>query len=329
MVQLAKESEAAGFTRLMLADAHYNDTYVVQALCAQATRKIGIGVVVTNPFSRDPSVTATAARTIDDISNGRAVLGLGAGGRWEPSVQPSKAALALREAVEIIRRLWSGKSITYKGRFFTFENFKLDLLDEPREIPILIGSISPIIERISGEVADIALIGPGVLISRDSFARHLANINSGIDRALRAKEDVEISARLWVCCCKDSELAKESAKLFAARSFLDHLAKYGEDPDLFNLNSSEIANMKSELNRLPERFSLYYRKHEALSKLTSERIVDSFSVVGTPDECEKRIKQILSYGLDSVQVYLVPVLGFENRFEGYYETLRNLELLRV
>ena len=80
VMRLAQIAEDAGVDRLGISDViFYPDTYELQALCASATKRIKIGSIVTNPFTRHPAVTAAAVSTLDEISDGRAFLGIGAG----------------------------------------------------------------------------------------------------------------------------------------------------------------------------------------------------------------------------------------------------------
>lgn len=82
-VRLAQLVEDAGFARLGISDVVYwPDSFMVQALCAQATNRIAVGAMVTNPYTRHPVVLAGALATLDDLAGGRAFCGAGCGGRF-------------------------------------------------------------------------------------------------------------------------------------------------------------------------------------------------------------------------------------------------------
>ncbi|MDQ5876298.1 MAG: LLM class flavin-dependent oxidoreductase, partial [Thermoproteota archaeon] len=117
IMKLAQLAEEAGVDRLGISDVvFYPDTYSLQALCATVTKRIKIGSLVTNPFTRHPAVTAAAVSTLDEISDGRAFLGIGAGaGIAKLGLLRSPPAPAIRKAVHIIRELLSGKVVNFEG----------------------------------------------------------------------------------------------------------------------------------------------------------------------------------------------------------------------
>src|SRR2546425_9897016 len=111
-------AEAPGYDDFWLADGRFfREVYACLTFCALRTRRMRLGPCVTDPFSRHPALTAMAIATLDEISGGRAVLGLGAGvsGFRELGIDAARSAVAIREAVELIRRLLAGQSGTGKG----------------------------------------------------------------------------------------------------------------------------------------------------------------------------------------------------------------------
>src|SRR2546425_10316476 len=112
-------AEATGYDDLWLADERFfREAYACLTLCALRTRRVRLGPCVTDPYTRHPALTAMAIATLDEISGGRAALGIGAGvsGFRELGVDPARSAVAVREAVELIRRLLAGETVTAKGR---------------------------------------------------------------------------------------------------------------------------------------------------------------------------------------------------------------------
>ncbi|MFL6475149.1 MAG: LLM class flavin-dependent oxidoreductase, partial [Nitrososphaera sp.] len=110
VIKLAQLAEEVGVDRLGISDViFYPDTYEIQALCAFVTKRIRIGSLVTNPYLRHPAVIAAAASTLDEISDGRAFIGIGAGaGLGKLGVIRSPPAPTVRKAVQIIKELLSG-----------------------------------------------------------------------------------------------------------------------------------------------------------------------------------------------------------------------------
>ena len=112
LVGLARDAERLGYDYLWLADERFfREVYASLTLCALRTERIKLGPCVTDPYSRHPAMTAMAIATVDEISRGRAVLGIGAGvsGFREMGVTRTRPGVAIREAVELIRPLLAGE----------------------------------------------------------------------------------------------------------------------------------------------------------------------------------------------------------------------------
>ncbi len=326
MVHIAQQAELLGYDRFMVADTrHSRDTYAVQAVCAMATKRIQVGCSVTDPYTRPPAVTAAAAATVDEISAGRAVLGIGAGNPaqfW--GEDRSKPAIALREAITIIRGLWSGKPFSFKGKRFTVDKASIGWIREPKKIPILVTSINPLIQRLAGEMADIAMIGP-TYISKENYDKHLANIREGAGRAGRKTEEMQILPHLFTCCSKNGHQARESVKLFAADALFRN-RRYGRiDPTALGFEPERVEKIAREVENWGY---VRYGISEELSKLIGDDMVDGFSVAGTPEECVVKVKKILSFGFSAVQLYVVPVFGHHDKYPGYEETLSSFAQTR-
>ncbi len=155
-----KLAEDSGFDYTWITD-HYNNrnVYSMLTILALKTRTIKLGPGVTNPYHISPALTASAIGTINEISGGRAVLGIGAGDKvtferigisWE------KPLKRMREAVEIIRQLTEGKAVKYDGEIFKFNGAKLGF--KPGSIPIYIGAQGPKMLQLAAELGDGVLI---------------------------------------------------------------------------------------------------------------------------------------------------------------------------
>src|SRR2546423_11775530 len=119
MVERVKLAEASGFGKVWLADERfYREVYSCLAIFAANTRRVGLGPCVTDPFARHPALTAMAIATLDEISDGRAILGIGAGvsGFRELGVHAERSAVAIREAVELIRPPLPRQHVALEGQ---------------------------------------------------------------------------------------------------------------------------------------------------------------------------------------------------------------------
>src|SRR3989449_2288100 len=117
-VALTRQAEAAGFSAGWLFDSHvlWRDPYPLLTLMAQATERIRLGTCVTNPGTREPSVTASVLATLDELSGGRMDLGIGRGDSARRVLgKPPTTMATLEEAIAVIRDLVEGRAVLYEG----------------------------------------------------------------------------------------------------------------------------------------------------------------------------------------------------------------------
>ncbi len=305
-VRLAELAEEAGFTRLGISDVvFWPDSFMVQALCAQATRRIAVGAMVTNPYTRHPVVLAGALATLDDLAGGRAFCGLGVGAGLEPlGIDYPKPVAALRQAVTEIRTLLGGGEVGGER-----------LIRPPTHpIPISIGTRSPQVMRLAGEVADIALVG-GRYLSAGLATQYRSWLAEGAGRVGRTLEDLEVAPRLTLCCSVDGDLARRSVKRYVAHYLaLIRPAELEVDPDRMTAIEAAL-----------ERSRGWYFDHnrtddDALDQLIDNRLVEAFTIVGTPDECAQQLEAVLDMGFASVSLNLAATAR-RTAAEGLAETI--------
>lgn len=269
---------------------------------------------------------ASAAATLDEISDGRAFVGIGAGaGLNRLGVMHSPPAATLREAVHIIRGLLAGRQVRFEGKIYRLldENCRLEFSSSPsaqlsHDVPILIGTRSPKIAQLAGEVADIIVIGARY-ISEQQLADYLKWVSYGAARAQRSIDDLEIAPRLTLCASTDGELAKQSVKLYAA-----HYLALLKPPDL-SIEESKMASIIEAVRKVKGwYFSPNTRYPKEIDMLIDEEIVDKFAVAGTPEECIAKITNIINrFGFRSLSFNIAAVRR-QKIFDGMVETIRSL-----
>jgi 5,10-methylenetetrahydromethanopterin reductase len=320
VMKLAQIAEDAGVDRLGISDViFYPDTYQLQALCATVTKRIKIGSLVTNPYTRHPAVIAAAISTLDEISDGRAFLGIGAGaGIAKLGVIRSPPAPTIREAVHIIRELLAGKVINYQGNAYELSSKETRLEFPPHHaVPILIGTRSPKIAKLAGEIADIIVIGARYISDRQ-LMNYLGWISEGAAIARRDIGTIEIAPRLTICASRDGELAKQSVKLYAA--YYLALLK----PSDLLIEEAKVQKIINAVRRAKGwYFSPKVQYPKEIDHLVDEEIVDKFAVAGTPDECITKIGRMISrYKFRSVSLNVAAVRR-KNIFDGMTETVKS------
>jgi 5,10-methylenetetrahydromethanopterin reductase len=321
MLKLAQLAEEVGVDRFGISDViFYPDTYELQALCAFVTKQMRIGSLVTNPYTRHPAVIAAAASTLDEISDGRAFIGIGAGaGIGKLGVMRSPPAPAIREAVHVIRELLAGRAVSYEGDTYQMSGKDARLEFPPQHtIPILIGTRSPRIAKLAGELADIIVVGARY-ISDQQLTNYLRWISEGAARARRDIDSIEVAPRLTVCASADGKLARQSVKLYAAY----YLALLR--PSDLLIEEAKLQKIIDAVRRVKGwYFSPNVEYPKEIDNLVDEEIVDKFAVAGTPDECIEKIRNlIIRHRFRSLSLNVAAVRR-EKLFDGMAETIKSI-----
>ena len=279
-------AENQGFDAIWITD-HYNNrnVYVTLALVAERTKRVRLGPGVTNAYQVHPALTASAIATIDNISNGRAMLGIGAGDRTTLAslgIQMDKPVAKLKEAVEIIRRLLTGERLYFQGDFFRIEGAKLSLKCSDIPIPIYIGAQGPLMLRTA------SAIGDGVLINAShplDFKYAISQVQEGSPKA-----DFDIAAYASFSVDLDEEKAKKAVvpvvAFIVAGSPEPVLERHGIDPTEADAINSSLS--KGDFKK-------------AFGSVT-DPMVNAFSIYGSPDHCIQRIRELHEIGVTQVVV---------------------------
>jgi 5,10-methylenetetrahydromethanopterin reductase len=282
---LAKLAEDAGFDTIWITD-HYNnrDVYSTLAILSLATSRVKLGTGVTNPYTRNVAVTASSIGSINEISGGRAILGIGPGDKatfdamgiaWE------KPLSAVRESVSALRELLAKKRVEghgMKGAQLAFS---------PGKIPIYIGAQGPKMLEMAGMIAD------GVLVNAshpDDFKYAVPLIREGAKKAGRDPDEVEIAAYTSFSADKNGEKAANEAKIvvafIVAGSPETVLTRHGVKPGEAAAISAAIA--RGDFG-------------SALCAVTEE-MINAFCVSGTPADCRARVDDLLATGVTQIVV---------------------------
>jgi 5,10-methylenetetrahydromethanopterin reductase len=282
---MAKLAEDAGFETIWITD-HYNnrDVYSTLAVLSLATNKVKLGTGVTNPYTRNVAVTASSIASINEISGGRAILGIGPGDKatfdamgiaWE------KPLTAVKESVSALRELLAKKRVAGHGMAGAQLAFKAG------DIPIYIGAQGPKMLEMAGMIAD------GVLVNAshpDDFKYAVPLVKKGAKKAGRDPEDVEICAYTSFSADKNGDKAVNEAKIvvafIVAGSPESVLSRHGIKPEEAAAVSGAIS--KGDFG-------------SALGAVT-EMMIKAFSVSGTPDDCKARVEELLATGVTQIVV---------------------------
>jgi 5,10-methylenetetrahydromethanopterin reductase len=282
--------ENSGFDLLGVADSQsvFRELYVALTLAALETRRIRLGPLVTNPLTRHLVVTASAISSVDELSGGRAFLGLGSGDSAIYTLGAPPANLAgLEDAVTTLGRLTDGGPIDRGGRRWQVHR-------SARRVPVYLAAEGPRTLELAGRVADGVIVGLGltpevIRLSLDAIAR-------GARAAGRSPDDLDVwwFAKANVADSREAAVAPIRMALAASanHAFRFTLEGKGVPPDLherirglqreYDAHHHEIAG--GDNAALTDRWEL------------TEYLRDRFAIAGTPDDCRAQLRRAVAAG---------------------------------
>ncbi len=277
-VEQAVAAEHAGFSTVWFAENPFGrGAWPGAAACAVATRRVRIGLGILNPHQRHPTLMAMEIAAFDELSEGRAVLGIGAGipSRVKKTHAPiDRPIAAVRDAVTITRALLRGETVTYTGKAFSADGVRLDFTPRRANVPILTAAMGPQALRLCGEIAD------GVIISNlvpTAFTRRAVAIIYEAATRMNRPAPREIIQYVPVAVRDDGAEARRLAK----RSVAAMLTAYAQTA------SAATHAAMSEHGR-PEDFARAMRRlirGQAPEDAIDDRLLAEYAIAGTPEEC--------------------------------------------
>ena len=234
LAALGRLCDGLGYRDFWYTDVRFGrECYLGLAAVAAATGRIQLGPGVTDPFTRHPAITAATIATFDELSGGRALLGLGIGGQGfrELGVERRRPVAALRETIEVVRGLWSGRTVDFQGKVVSLAGGRLGFTPVRDRIPIRIATHGPQIARLAGKIADGVLIA-NVLLP-DVFSFYLDRIREGMDAVGRTLDGFDLGLRVEACISEDHEAAidvmrrRMAARLIGQYPHWDYLGEMG------------------------------------------------------------------------------------------------------
>jgi 5,10-methylenetetrahydromethanopterin reductase len=267
------------------------EVYATLCVSALKTNKIKIGPGVTNPHTRHPALNALNIATLDEISGGRAVVGMGFGGSLltQPfDIKVERVVQTVREYLLIVRKLLSGEKVTYKGPRFSLSNAQLSFKPSHR-IPIYVGTRGKFMLRMAGELAD-GLLLASLPIKFMPYA--FEQIKIGAKRSQRNLEEIDVTNVLALSMSKNVDEAIKLVKPFVTFEVADATPIMLEKVGL------------TEEDAIPIRKAMSKGIFNAAKYVTDE-MVELFSVTGTPDMCTEKIHQFMKTGINHL-VFMNP-----------------------
>jgi probable F420-dependent oxidoreductase len=281
-------AESLGYESAWVAEGHGGDQFATLSGCAMRTSTIGLGTAITSLYVRSIPTIAMAAASVDDLSDGRFILGIGSSHKVqvepEHGVPYGKPLTKTRESVEIIRNLLRDGEVQFAGDTVRIENFDLWFTPRRADIPIYVAAVFPKMTALCGEIAD------GIILTRSTVktgAQVKQQIAEGAARAGRDPAQVAVTSLLPTSVADTRQEAFDAMRpglAFYCGFFPRYnklIAEHG-----FADEAAAIAAAWAKGER------------EAAVGLVTDDMVDATGVAGTPEECRAKIDAYRESGID-------------------------------
>jgi 5,10-methylenetetrahydromethanopterin reductase len=300
-LDFVKYAEEKGFEAVWQAESRLvRDAIVPMAAYAAVTEKIKVGSGVINNWTRNIGLLAATFLTMDDLAKDRIICGIGAW--WDPlaknvGIERRKPLKAMRETVELLRRLLNLERVTFQGEFHQVDGIELDVVHgrrEPRNVPIMIGATGPKMMELTGEISDGAVLNYCVPPEYNDRAMDL--LEKGAKKAGRSLDDID-RPQLVVCSVDhDHETAIDTTKMLLCQYLAQqpHIAKASEVSD------DVIADIQAILG-----WPATHEQIEKAKNLVPDDLVYRITASGTPDEARVKVQEYIDRGATCPILYPV------------------------
>ena len=295
VVELARQAELSGFSHVWTFDSHllWQEPFVIYSQILAATRKITVGPMVTNPATRDWTVTASLFATLNEMFGNRTVCGIGRGDSAVRVTNGKPTTLAtLRESIEVIRELANGREVEYRGSSLRFP-WGLD-----SRLEVWVAAYGPKALQLTGEVADGFILQ---LADPDITAWTIKAVREAAESAGRDPASVRIFVAAPAYVGDDVAHARDQCRWFGGmvgNHVGDIVARYGADSGV----------PKALTDYIKGREGYDYNEHGRAGNVHTafvpDDIVDRFCLLGPPAAHVERLLELKALGVDQFAIYL-------------------------
>jgi F420-dependent oxidoreductase-like protein len=312
-IEHAAVAEDAGVDTIFVAEAWGRDAFTTLALLADRTKKANLGTAIVNYYSRTPAALAQHFATLDELSEGRMVIGLGASSanviEHFHGVPFNPTLTRMRETVEIINQLMAAKPLNYHGKLFQLERgFTLRFDPVRPHIPVYIASFRPRAVQVVAEIADGWIPR---MIPIDRMPEEISKFRDLVAEAGRKREDVTVIAPGRVAVVRDVEKQRQSAR----ETLAFYIARMGD------FYYQQLCDMGYDEDCNAIRAAWRNGGSQAGYAAVSDRLLESiWCVTSSVEEARERLQQQEDAGID---MHSVLVRDYETDVEAgrIYEAL--------
>ena len=288
----ARAAEAAGFDAVWQAESRLvRDAIVPMAAFAAVTDRISVGSGVINNWTRNAAIIAATFSTLDDLAPGRILCGIGAW--WDPlaanvGIRRTRPLQAMREVVEVVRRLLAMETVDYDGEFVRLKGVEIDIVHGdrgPKHVPIYIGATGDRMLELAGEIADGVLMN--YLVSPEYNRRAIECIERGARRSGRTLEEVDRPQLVVVSMDRDRARALDNARELVTQYL-------GQQPHIMKASgvSDEVLNQIGSVLTWPAT----EEQIRAAMRLVPDEVVQLITASGTPEEVRAKVQEYVDNG---------------------------------
>jgi len=298
-IRYAKYAEERGFEAVWQAESRLvRDAIVPMAAYAAVTSRIQVGSGVINNWTRNIGLLAATFLTLDDLAPNRILCGIGAW--WDPlarnvGIERTKPLVAMRETIEIFRRLLRMENVTFEGEFHHVRGIELDVVHgrrEPRNVPVFIGATGDKMLELTGEIADGCLLNYCVPPSYND--RALSHLSKGAARAGRKLEDID-RPQLIVCSVdRDRGRAIEGAKGLITQ----YLAQQPHIAKASGVSEETVRKVQSTLGWPATKEQV----RKAMQHVDDDLVL-GITATGTPEDVRARVAEYVKRGATCPVLY--------------------------
>jgi len=311
VVDLAKKAEMFGFSHVWTFDSHilWQEPYVIFSQILAETRNVIVGPMVTNPATRDWTVTASTYATLNEMYGNRTVCGIGRGDSAVRVTNGKPTTLAtLRESVHVIRELGCGRAVDYNGSSIRFP------WASKSELEVWVAAYGPKALALTGEVAD------GFILQLADLSIAQWTIKAVRDAAKAAGRDpmsIKICVAAPAYVGDDIPYMRDQTRWFGGmvgNHVADIVERYGENSSVPKALTDYIKN------RQGYDYNEHGRAGNSHTTFVPDEIIDRFCILGNTDEHIRRLTELKELGVDQFAVYLQHD-GKEETLEAYGEKI--------
>jgi 5,10-methylenetetrahydromethanopterin reductase len=300
-LDFVRYAEERGFEAVWQAESRLvRDAIVPMAAYAAVTERIKVGSGVINNWTRNIGLLAATFLTLDDLAPNRILCGIGAW--WDPlaknvGIDRRKPLLAMRETVEVFRRLLSLERVTFHGEFHHVDGIELDVVHgrrEPRNVPIYIGATGPKMMELTGEIADGVVLNYCVPPEYNDQA--MDRLEVGLKKAGKKLEDLD-RPQLVVCSVDhDREKALDTSRELLTQ----YLAQQPHIAKASGVSQEIVVEIQSILGWPATHEQIQRAKH-----FVPDDLITRITASGTPAEAKEKVAEYIDHGTTCPILYPV------------------------